>query len=170
MLTSSFDANIRRRAIWWKNGIVSYVKPDTKDGWIYFPSLGEYECFIVLSEVFRDFGITVHPHLKTSSLHWVVDFRIEAKTNIQAELLAKLVNALTGCKFGVLAYFYAEFKGYADRNFRHKIYVLHNSSPILYNSLILLGKEDNTYRLKNGKEKSIYSLHKFKEISKIYIQ
>lgn len=159
------DYEIMRRGIYFDLRNMCPVDRKNADT-VYFPSVGEYNCFREICLRFRqpDFEVTIHPRLKTSVCDWVLDFKISANNDQSREKLARLCNFFNDSCFGKLNYIYVEYKGFADSNFRYKFSKLFKYCPSIQSLIILVSASQSNYSdKKNGCNRSVWSLDSFSD-------
>lgn len=156
MLTTKRDYGIRSHGIWYDFRLRKEVNEKGKNT-IYFPSKGEYECFLMLDQHLPESDIGIYPHarIRTSSIDWVLDFKLESFTSKGSKSLAKLCNSINGSSYGSLDAAFIEYKGFADSNFRMKIRRLYIDTPSLNKQVIICAKTGGLYKFKEGNKKII---------------
>ncbi len=120
--------------------------PDT----IYFDSLSEYECFLMLDRVFdsEQWDIRIHQKMSCQSLDWKLDFTIKPKSqNIeQLHQLKLLCETANNCEIHIPpTQIYIEFKGYQDKNFSDKMRRIISYHPDLSKLIILCSEYDSAF-------------------------
>lgn len=167
MLNTIRNYSIQSRGIYYDVSLDDIVTKEQKGAsTIYFPSKGEFDCFMLLRQLFHPPSFILKPHSRErlASLSWVIDFKVEASNNQGKKQLAKIVNVLNGAEFNNLNYLLIEYKGFADENFRYKLRQLHRQTPIRFKQLVVLSSKDDVYSF-DGVTKKIYGvevLHKIK--------
>lgn len=132
--------NLRERRI---------VNEKTKDC-IYFDSISEYDCFLMLDRLFspENWDILIHQKLSAGQVSWKLDFTIKSKTANYTQWLQlkRLAETMNGCSINIPpTQIYIEYKGYQDENFSTKMRTIKSSYPDLSKTIILCSRYDGAF-------------------------
>lgn len=129
---------------------------------VCFPSMGEYSLFRQVRDRLENtyYEIIIHPRISRGGISWVIDLGIRTVDVRCQERLAELINVCNGCKARRCSEIYLEYKGVQDKNFLYKLRNLQRNSETTYNSIVLIGKNNDVVNTAKG-VKPILSLEKF---------
>lgn len=148
MITKTRNYGISRSGVYFNLKSFRETSKQERDSeTVYFPSRGEFNCFLSLYSLFKfpNYEIRIHPREQFSGFRWEIDFKVIALNEKSKTKLALLANAINGSKFNKLDELLFEFKGFLDRNFLKKAKLMQSLTPIKFRSLIVLANEEATY-------------------------
>jgi hypothetical protein len=83
-----------------------------------------------------------------NNVSWKIDFKISVRDRTDSQLqirLADTANRINGANFSSLSSIYFEYKGLMDKNFKGKMSNLMSNSPMLAQTIVLVGSEVSAF-------------------------